>query len=86
MTSPDHKHSIDSEALWAHIRAPEFMPEDPKAFLALLEPRFYHRVTVSLPQAVARDPTGHAYQLQGYLHEYPCAQPVRNARRGTPLL
>ncbi|VDP36812.1 unnamed protein product [Echinostoma caproni] len=41
MISRDHKHSTDSEALWAQVRAPEFMPEDPEAFLALLESRFH---------------------------------------------
>ncbi|VDP37207.1 unnamed protein product, partial [Echinostoma caproni] len=49
MITPDHKHSIDSEALWAQIRAPEFMPEDPEAFLALLESRFHEaRITGQL--------------------------------------
>ncbi|VDP91753.1 unnamed protein product, partial [Echinostoma caproni] len=49
MISPNHKHSIDSEALWAQIRAPEFMPEDPEAFLALLESRFHEaRITGQL--------------------------------------
>ncbi|VDP31822.1 unnamed protein product, partial [Echinostoma caproni] len=61
MISPDHKRSIDSEALWAQIRAPELMPEDPEAFLALLESRFheagitgqlsrYHKLLSAIPR------------------------------------
>ncbi|VDP88268.1 unnamed protein product [Echinostoma caproni] len=55
---PDYKHSIDNEALWAQIWAPEFMPE---AFLALLESRFqearitgqlfrYHKLLSAIPR------------------------------------
>ncbi|VDP93688.1 unnamed protein product [Echinostoma caproni] len=57
-----HQHSIDSEALWAQIRAPEFMPEDSEAFLALLGSRFHEaRITEQLSRhhkllsAVSRD-------------------------------
>ncbi|VDP89600.1 unnamed protein product [Echinostoma caproni] len=63
MNSSDHKHSIDSEALWAQIRAPEFMPEDPEAFLAVLESRFhearitgqlsrYHKLLSAIPRDI----------------------------------
>ncbi|VDP94892.1 unnamed protein product [Echinostoma caproni] len=49
MTSPDNKYPVDSGAIWAHIRAPEFMPEDPEAFLELLESRFHEaRITGQL--------------------------------------
>ncbi|VDP31348.1 unnamed protein product [Echinostoma caproni] len=49
MISPDHKHSTDSEAIWAQIRAPEFVLEDREAFLALLELRFHKaRITGQL--------------------------------------
>ncbi|VDP95407.1 unnamed protein product, partial [Echinostoma caproni] len=51
MTSPDHKYPTDSGALWAYIRAPDFMPEDPEAFLVLLESRFNEaRITEQLPR------------------------------------
>ena len=37
----NQKPEPDSEAMWAHIKVPEFMPEDPEAFIALLESRFH---------------------------------------------
>ncbi|VDP90042.1 unnamed protein product [Echinostoma caproni] len=49
MISPDHKHPIDGDAFWDQIRAPEFMPEDPEAFLSLPESRFHEaRITGQL--------------------------------------
>ncbi|VDP91861.1 unnamed protein product [Echinostoma caproni] len=61
MTGPDHQYPTDSETLWAHIKAPEFMLEDPGAFLTLLEARFhetratgqlsrYHKLLSAIPR------------------------------------
>ncbi|VDP92291.1 unnamed protein product [Echinostoma caproni] len=49
MTIPECKYAVDTEVVWAQIGAPEFMLEDPVAFLALLESRFHEaRVTGQL--------------------------------------